>query len=360
MICSYCDFYKMVAKPSLQTEYIDHLIKELELKKPYLKDIQTIYIGGGTPTALPLHLLDFLFYYLHQNIDFTQVKEFTIEGNPNDITEELTELLVKWNVNRVSLGVQTLHKEKLKFLNRSHHEKEVRNAVALLKKAGIKNINADIIFGSPQDNWKLIRSDLTKIINMGVTHLSVYSLILEEKTILYYLFQKNQFQPMNPDTEALLYNKIKGFLKKYGFKQYETSNFALKGKESIHNLTYWNNESYAGIGSGASYYIDYIRYTNIKNLNSYFKGVSTDQLIFEEQIVITKEEQMMEEMMLGLRKTEGVSLRNFQDKYHCTIEEAFPKIKQLIREKKLFIKKNHIIIPESLQFVANSILMEFV
>ncbi|HHU55821.1 MAG TPA: radical SAM family heme chaperone HemW, partial [Acholeplasmataceae bacterium] len=187
-ICTYCDFYKMVAKDSVKTKYVEYLLKELRLKKDLLNDLKTVYIGGGTPTALPLNLLDFFLYHLTKEIDLNSVIEFTIEANPSDITKELVNVLTKYNINRVSLGVQSFNDEKLKFLGRDHDEKTIKKAIKTLQRGGLKNINVDLIYGTPNDSFRKVKKDLKKIINLGAKHISTYSLILEKKTILYHLF----------------------------------------------------------------------------------------------------------------------------------------------------------------------------
>lgn len=359
-VCTYCDFYKMVAKKALKTKYIEYLIKELEMKKKYLVNIKTIYIGGGTPSSLDLNLLDYLFYHLNRLIDFNNIIEFTIEANPLDVTLDFVKLIKKYNVNRISLGVQTFNENKLKFLGRDHTKKDIKKAVKNLKRFKLTNINFDFIYATPNDTFNSIKKDLISAINMGIKHISTYSLILEEKTILYKKYLNNEFVLFNEDIEYKIYHKIRKFLNSNGFYQYEISNFALKNHQSIHNLTYWNNNKYLGIGAGASYYIDNVRYTNIMNLEQYFKGIDDKKLIYKEKNILTEFDQMQEEMILGLRKTSGISIEDFENKYFVDIFEAFPVIKSLLDKKLLKIKKNKIFIPEDKLYLSNAIMENFI
>lgn len=214
VICTYCDFYKMIAKDEVKNKYIDYLIKELELKKDYLNNLKTIYIGGGTPSSLSFDLLEKLFVYLNKFINLDILEEFTIEANPNDITFDKAFLFKKYHINRISLGVQGLNPKKMQILGRTHTEEDVEKAIITLKKAGITNINADIIYGVGDEDFNSIKYDLEKLIKLGIKHISAYSLILEDKTVLKKMYDENKFSLYNEDEESNLYKKIVKFLKK--------------------------------------------------------------------------------------------------------------------------------------------------
>lgn len=375
-ICSYCDFYKMIAKEETKKNYIEYLIKELYQKKNYLKNIKTIYIGGGSPSSLPVNVVDFLLYHISKVVNIDKVSEFTFECNPMDITSELCKVLSKYHVNRVSIGVQSFDKEKLAILSRNylnkedenkfssfrriHTQKDVKKAVRLLQKNGIKNINFDFIYGLNNEKFKDFKKDLTIAINMGITHISTYSLILEDKTILGLLSARGEFKPMDPDYEYKFYTKIQKFLNHAGFNQYEISNFALRKRQSKHNLAYWNNENYIGVGAAASFYIDNVRYTNVMNIKEYCQGVEKEEYKYLEVSYLTKKEQMDEEMMLGFRKVSGVNLRRFEEKFNTTVFDAYPIINKFLEEKLLRLKRNHLYIPKKKMYISNEILINFV
>lgn len=348
----------MVAN-SYKEQYISYLIKEMELKKALFSNIKTIYIGGGTPSSIPLPSLEYLFEQLFTYVNRANILEFTVEVNPIDVNKDLITLFKKYGVNRISLGVQSFDDEKLQFLGRTHNRKQAIQAVKICQKYGIRNINLDLIYATPNDSFKKIKKDLIQAIKLNITHLSTYSLILEEKTILYHQYQKKLYQPFDPDQEYQIYMKLTRFLKSYGFKHYEISNFAKNKYQSRHNMTYWLNQKYLGIGAGASYYIDNIRYTNVMNLKQYFAGIDNRYLNYQEEVELTIKDQMQEEVMLGLRMVKGINLDVFQAKYQKTIEEAFPFINDLIKKKWLKIKKHYLYIPEKMLYLSNSIISEF-
>ncbi|HHX80953.1 MAG TPA: radical SAM family heme chaperone HemW [Acholeplasmataceae bacterium] len=359
-ICTYCDFYKLIAKGERKQKYISHLVKEAEMKKSYFSALKTIFIGGGTPTSLPFNLFDFLLTNLQRLIDFNKIEEFTVEANPNDITPELAELLKTNGVNRISLGIQSFDPEKLESLGRKHTEHDVKKAFSLLRKYGFTNINADIIYGLKGDNFKKVKNDLKKAINYGATHISAYSLILEEKTILMKLHNEGKFERMDEDEEAKLYQNLTSYLKKRGFIHYEISNFSRKNLQCKHNLTYWNNMNYIGIGANSSYYLGNTRYTNINNIDLYCEGIASGTPLYREANVLALEEQMSEEMILGLRKTEGINLTVFREKYGIDAIDAFPIIRNLINLKLLAVKNDNLYIPEKSLYLSNEVLINFI
>ncbi len=359
-ICTYCDFYKMVASEVGKVKYIDYLIKELDLKKELIGSLETIYIGGGTPSCLDINLLDKLFSNLNKYIDPNTLKEYTIEANPNDISISLAHLFKKHSINRVSLGVQGLKEDKLNILGRTHNKADVLNAIQILQDANITNISVDLIYGVGNEKFKDIKEDLKILLKTNIKHLSLYSLILEDKTILKKLYNENKFKLYDEDEEAKLYIKITEFLKKEGFIHYEISNFAKENYESLHNLVYWNNNNYLGLGPSASYYLEDIRYTNIRNLNKYYQGIDNKSLIYEEKIKLTIEEQMSEELIMGLRKIKGINLNNFKTKFNKDIFEVYPVINQLINNKLLKIENDFLFIPEDKLYLSNEVFIKFI
>ncbi len=359
-ICSYCDFYKMVAKDSLKEKYIDYLLKEMQSKQSEFGDLKTIYVGGGTPSSLNLSLLEKFLSGLRECLPFEQIEEFTIEANPNDINTDFLEILSKYGVNRLSLGVQSFNERKLRVLKRGHSRQDVKKAMQLLKDYGFDNVSVDLIFGVGEENYRTVRHDIDLAIRYGAKHLSPYTLIVEEKTILHKLTGEGKFREMNPDREARFYSNIQWHLQKKGFSQYEISNFAKPGYECRHNLVYWNNEPYFGLGAGASGYLGNIRYTNVANLDSYFKGINSNDLVFSETTVLSKTDQMNEELMLGLRKVEGISLEHFQSKFGCNLISTFPVIEKLLSQGLLKFHSDRLHIPIEKLYLSNEVLVNFV
>ena len=359
-VCTYCDFYKMVAKDSWKEKYVDYLLKELEMRKDLLGNIKTVYIGGGTPSSLKLELQTKIFEALKSYINVNDLTEFTIEANPDDITETLVKLWQENGINRISLGIQSLKKKKLKKLGRTHNSKTVKKAIKLITSSGIKNINADLIYGVGNEWFCKIKSDIKKLIRLGITHISTYSLIIEEKTIIKKQLNEGKFKPMDEEKDAKTYQRIRSFLAKKGFVHYEISNFAKPGFESKHNLTYWNNQNYLGLGAGASYYIDDTRYTNIMNLEAYYHGIDNGELNYLELSKLHKEEQMSEHVILGLRKMSGFNIKEFEERFELSVFDAFPIVTEKIENKILELSGDYLKVPADKLYLMNSILVDFV
>ena len=360
-VCTYCDFYKMMAKNDKKSKYIDYLIKELDLRRDHLSNIKTIYIGGGTPTSLNNDLLEKLLKAIEERIDLNKVIEYSIEANPLDLDFDKCNLLNKYHINRVSVGMQSFNDDRLKFLGRTHNKSDAYLAIKNLKKSGIKNINIDLMYGLPNDSFAKFKKDLKEAAKLKVNHISSYALILEEHTKLYNLFKEGKFSELDGDIQANIYYKTNKYLAKHGFNHYEISNYAKSGYESIHNLTYWNNEYYLAIGASGSYYLDNTRYTNINNLKKYYEGIDNNHLEYLEENKLSIKDQMAEEVILGLRKVEGVDIIRFKDKFDISIYEAFGDIiNDLVNRKLLISIDNHLKIPKDKLFVSNAIMSKFI
>lgn len=362
-ICIYCDFYKMIAKVDEKERYITYLIKELHLKKDLLKNIKTVYLGGGTPSNLPINLLEKLFIELNKFIDLSLLKEFTIECNPIDINQNLINLIKKYHINRVSLGVQSFNDLKLSYLKRNHTKEIAINAIKNLQENDIYNINCDFIYGLNLkdqfvDNIEIIKNDLDIAISLNIPHISAYTLIIEDKTILNKFIKENKYQEMNGDIEADIYDYINQYLKDNNYQHYEVSNYALEGYQSTHNLTYWNNDYYLGLGANASYYYDNTRFTNINNLKLYYQGIDNLNLVYSFKEKLSKDDIIYEEVMLGLRKNMGVNKNNFFKRFNCDIISVYNNISKLIENKILVDDGENIFVREDKMYILNEILRE--
>lgn len=346
-ICSYCDFCKMFYNKDLVNKYLLEL--EKEIKENYKNDkIETIYIGGGTPSSLSKEELNKLFSIL-TIIDTSNLIEFTFEVNVNDINEELLRILRENKVNRLSIGVESVNNKYLKLMERCHTKEDVISKINLSKKY-FDNINVDFMYGFNGQTLDELNDDLEFFKSLDVPHISIYSLILEPNTKLYI----NKIRPLDEEMESKMYFYIKDYLEMLGYIHYEVSNFSKEGYHSRHNLVYWNNLEYYGFGLGASGYIDNIRYTNTRSLNNYLKGNYKLESDF-----ITSEVSMENEMILGLRKIAGVSKKIFFSKYNKKIEDVFC-IDKLIKEGLLIDKNGYISIPRDKLYLQNSILVNFI
>ena len=347
-ICSYCDFCKQFYNETNVKKYLESL-KE-EIKDRYHDDVlDTLYIGGGTPSSLNMKELNELFDIIKM-LDLSNIKEFTFECNVNDITEELINFLYKNKVNRISIGIESFDKEKLKFMERFSDYDDVKRKIEMIRRIGINNINVDLMYAIPGETLKILKNDLNLILKLKPDHISTYSLILEEYTKL----SLKNIVPIEEEVELEMYNYIRKKLKSKKYNHYEVSNFSLSNKESIHNLNYWNNEEYYGFGLGAHGYIDGIRYENTKNFNKY----SELNFVSKQEIVGIREKQE-NELMLGLRKINGINLVDFFNKYEVNMQDVFP-VKPLLKNKDLIYKNGNIFINPERIYVMNEILLKLI
>ena len=322
-ICDYCDFTKLQYFRNFAVSYLKALKEEIDGYQ--IKDLKTIYVGGGTPTALE----DDLFEELLEIIDpYTDgVKEYTFEANPESLSINKIQMLKAHKVNRVSIGVQTTDDKILKMVNRDHSFKQVKDAISNLKEVGIDNINVDLILGLPHTSKIVLRKDIKNVLSLDIKHISCYGLTVNPHTTL---FNKG-FKEPEGDVLRSFYDIVEEELVKNGFIHYEVSNWTKPGYQSEHNLTYWRNEQYYGCGLGASGYIDETRYKNTINLSQYLNRVFVNE---KEQV--SEKDKRTYQIMLNLRTTEGLDASFVRDK-----EE---KINSLISSG-LLIKKGQKLVP---------------
>lgn len=316
-ICHYCDFNKVLMQGQPVDDYLTALEKEIKItiSKTPIDQMQTIFVGGGTPTSLNeqqlFRLVEMINHYLPVGKDY----EYTFEANPGDLTREKLQILKDAGVNRISLGVQTFNDELLKRIGRVHCKRDVLKAVEALKNLEFKNISIDLMFSLPGQTIADFRDTLKTAFLLDIPHYSAYSLIIEPKTVFYNLMKKQKLHTPGEDAEAEMYELLMVEMDKHGHQQYEISNFSRPGFESRHNLTYWNNEEYFGFGAGAHSYVNGWRQANIGPLKKYMDHLWEEKLPVFEKNKLTKAEQMEEEMFLGLRKAEGVSVSTFSEKF---------------------------------------------
>ena len=302
-ICDYCDFAKLQYFHFFAEEYLNALYNELNSRVTN-KQLKTIYIGGGTPTSLD----DLQFERLLKMVEpySKSVEEYTVEVNPESLSLSKIKLLKKYGVNRVSIGVESTDDKILKSINRKHTFADVIKAVNLLKKNGIDNINLDLIIGLPNVSEKMLLKDIKNILSLEPTHVSCYSLTVHEHTV----FHINGIEEPVEEFAYEAYKNINSLLEDSGFIHYEVSNWSKPVYQSKHNLTYWRNEQYYGIGLAASGYIGDIRYKNTTNFQHYISGKND---IDSEQV--SSKDDMEYEIMLRLRTNEGNNLLDFKDKF---------------------------------------------
>jgi putative oxygen-independent coproporphyrinogen III oxidase len=331
-ICYYCDFAKVYIKNQPVDDYITALLAEVAAEK--ITSLKTLYIGGGTPTALSAEQLDKLLSGLTQGLDLAALQEFTVEANPGDLSDEKIAVLKKNHVNRVSLGVQTFNDKLLKKIGRSHSAQDVFDNVAKLKAAGFDNITIDLIYALPGQTMADVKQDVAHVMSLDLPHVALYSLILENHTIFMNKMRRGRLDLPSEDTDFEMYNYIIDSLQAAGFEHYEISNFGKAGYESAHNLMYWDNAEYYGFGAGASGYVDGVRYKNHVPIHHYLEHA--DKQVVKEKL--TLKEQMEEELFLGLRKKSGVNTQQFSDKFNQDFEALYGPTVAALRDKQLLEK----------------------
>lgn len=361
-ICKYCDFYKMVVSRSLQEKTINYIIEEMKLRELSKYQIDTIYIGGGSPSSLDDDLLDKLLFNLSQLTNFDELKEFTIEFNPNDITIDKVKILQKYQVTRVSIGIQTFNNNLLNTLGRIPFVsfEELSEKIKLLNMYDIKNINVDLIYAIPGEVIDDITDDLNNMMRLPITHLSCYSLILEERSILYYEYTHNKIKLIDETLDEKMYEKINEVLEKNNFIHYETSNFSKPGFNSLHNLIYWHRDDYLGIGPGASSSIGNHRFTNTHNLNEYFLGIDNKNIKYAEDIIDSKKDEQELMVMMNLRLSEGINKKRYLERFNEDVKDTFPSILELLKEGLLEETTDTIRIPLKYFYISNYIIVKII
>ncbi|MBR7553340.1 radical SAM family heme chaperone HemW [Allobacillus sp. GCM10007491] len=343
-ICHYCDFAKMYYNQSLADDYLKALDKEMEL---YIgkqqKTVRTIYIGGGTPTSLNPKQLTTLMKSILTYFNVDKVEEFTIEANPGEFTEEHVKVMKEFGVNRVSLGVQVLDDEYLKQMNRLHTVEEVNQAVHLLQHHDLTNISMDFIYALPDQTLDHFKQTLTQAISYDLPHYSSYALQIEPRTVFHMRHQQGKLNKPPEETEADMLITLMDMMENNGLNHYEISNYAKKGFESQHNLTYWSNATYYAFGSGAHGYLNDERYVNYRPVNHYIKAINDGKKPILHVDDITKREKIEEEMFLGLRRRSGVSDTLFQLKYSISLFDIYRKeIERLSQKEWIYYDKDTI------------------
>lgn len=342
-ICTYCDFCKIFYNKKYINDYLNNL--EQEIKVRYKSEIvNTIFIGGGTPSSLDdeelIRLMNIIeIFKLNDNY------EFTVECNIESITENKLKIMKKYGVNRISIGVESFDNSIIKLLGRNHTKKDVYNKMEMVKRY-FSNINIDLIYAA-YDDINILKSDIDCFLKLDIPHISTYSLIIEDNTML----KINGMKNIDEDIDYEMYKYIEDTLEKNDYIHYEISNYAKNGYQSKHNLVYWNNEEYYGFGLSSTSYINNERITNTKNLRKYLNGEYLDTSVYED-----KDIRMENEIMLGLRKLDGINLDRFKDKFNVSLEDIY-NIDNLVRNGYLIRDNNCIKIDKKYMYISNEIIV---
>jgi len=317
-------------------KYVDYLIKEIEINsnKDYL--VTSIFIGGGTPSCLKAGEISRILNAIYNNFVVEANCEITIECNPNSFTSLKAEEYKKCKINRISFGLQSSNNKLLKLINRVHSKKDFINAINLARSCGFNNLSADILLGIPNQKICDVKNTLKLLIKLKINHISCYSLILEENTKLYKLVHENKLKLPSEEKTIKMYDLSVDYLKKHRIYRYEVSNFAKKGFECMHNLTYWNLGNYLGLGLNSHSKINNIRFENFEGFNDYYEAINKNLKPIKNSYNLSSGEQKEEFIMLGLRKSAGINLNDYFNLFNERLE--------IVKAKEInFLLKNNFI-----------------
>ncbi|MGM9847078.1 MAG: radical SAM family heme chaperone HemW [Muribaculaceae bacterium] len=363
--CAYCDFFSAPSMLTKQKDYIKALLKELELRKNEVPNpFSTIYIGGGTPSILDSETLNLLFAGLSSYIN-DNIKEFTIEVNPEDVSENLIKTFSANGVNRISMGIQSFDDDTLKLISRRHNSQKAANAINIIKSFNL-NFSCDLIYGLPSDNSHkksndLFEYSLDKLLSFAPPHISAYLLSFEKGTQIYSQREKGLISEISDEEAEEAYKYLCDTLRNAGYNHYEISNFALPGKEALHNSNYWNYTPYLGLGCSAHSFDGTLRRYNPNNIPQYISSILNNN----KTIFITEETDDIERyndlIITSLRTAAGLNIKLIENSFPEFIQEYFHKeSRKMISSGLLLIKKNVIYIPEDNWLTSDYILRNLI
>lgn len=359
--CLYCDFPSFARKDHLRKAYIEALNKEIiSLREKHNNlEINTIFIGGGTPSVLEADELECLLKEVAK-LNMAKDIEYSMECNPGNLTEEKLEVMKKYGVNRISMGLQAKQDNLLKGLGRIHNYKTFKENFLLAKKVGFNNINVDLMFGLPNQRLNEWEETLREIISLEPAHISAYSLIIEEGTAFYNLYENDKLKLPTEEEERKMYHLAKKILDENGFNQYEISNYAKERKECRHNLAYWNMDNWIGVGSAAASYINGKRIKNISSVEEYINSINEKGEAVEEIINNSKNDNIEEFMFMGLRKINGIDENEFKNRFSMNINDVYGEILNKYIDEGLLIRESgRIFLSEKGIEISNIIMADF-
>lgn len=358
--CNYCSFISSFKNEEIINKYIDCLIEEIKINRTKTKvGVDTIFIGGGTPSILNIIQLEKLLSAIRKYIIIVEPLEYTFECNPESLNYEKLILLQKYGVNRLSIGLQTANDSELKLLGRSHDYKQFLQAYRLANEAGFNNISIDLMFAFPKQTMQSFENTLRLVTKLKPTHISCYSLIIEEDTKIALSINQNKLQEIEEDVYINMYRFSIDFFEKEGYHQYEISNFAKNGYESKHNIGYWTHKNYLGLGVAAHSYIDRIRFSNTENINTYITRLQERKSPIEHSESISDLEIFEEIIMLEIRMNTGINLDKLKAEFDVN-DEFTSRVNKLISRGLLEESSSHIKLTQEGRELCNTVILELV
>jgi len=361
--CNYCDFPSFPGMEHYFKGYTKALCREIETVSAKYPDsvIDTVFFGGGTPSVLPANLVSEIIDALYRNFDVAENAEISIEVNPGTVTPEKAETYKEININRISIGLQSASNSLLRFMGRIHTEEMFEECIGIFRKYGFGNINADVIFGVPGQTMEDWQKTINLVLEKGVTHVSCYSLKIEEDTPWYELNKKGELPRADEDLEREMYYWAIKRLNDAGFKHYEISNFAKPGFECRHNMKYWTCKPYLGFGAAAHSYIDDMRYSNTENPAEYISRICEGKSPVKTREEIGADEKLSERFILGLRLIDGVDLKKIEREFGSEALRKYDGRIKILEEKALVSTENGMLKLTNLGLdFANQVWVEFI
>ncbi|MBT5868736.1 MAG: radical SAM family heme chaperone HemW [Nitrospinaceae bacterium] len=360
--CGYCDFNSHPENQAEAEVYISALLAEIDHYAVKLKEkkVPTVFFGGGTPTILPPDHLDKILGRVKNRFDLTQNCEISIEANPATVECETLEQIRLSGFNRISIGVQSFDAEELKLLERVHNQEEIHTTVDRARQAGFNNLSLDLMFSLPGQSPEKWKSHLQQAVNKKPDHLSAYGLTIEPATSFFKMQERGLLQLPHEDIQLEMLETTIGFLQSAGYEHYEISNYAKSGYECQHNLNYWNNGEYLGLGAGASSYLNGERFKNINLPSRYIREVQVGGTAVESTERLEPLHAMGETIMLGLRQLKGISIENFENRFQVSFNTVYGKVlAPLLEERLITLNQNRMALSRKGLFIADSVILKF-
>ena len=360
--CGYCDFNSHPDNQEESAHYVEALLKELKFYSTSLKSysIPTVFVGGGTPTILPPLQLKNILDTVRQNFNLTSGCEITIEANPATIKLETLQKIRAAGYNRISIGVQSFDEKELQLLERVHNEEEIHSTVHRARSANFENLSMDLMFALPDQTIEKWQSHLKQAIAKNPDHLSTYNLTIEPATAFFKLHEKGKLCLPHEDIQLEMYKTTIQVLEDAGYSQYEISNFSKPGMESQHNINYWNNGEYLGVGAGASSYLNGERFKNINSPSISIREIETKANAIDTRERLEPLQAMGETLMLGLRLLKGISIDVFEKRFQVSFQKVYGKaVEPLLNQELITINQNRIALSRKGLFLADSVILKF-
>lgn len=360
--CGYCDFNSHPENLEESEVYVSALLSEIGHYSTKLtgKTVSTVFFGGGTPTILPAASLDKLLNNVKNHFNLSSDCEITVEANPATVKQETLEQIHSSGFNRISIGVQSFSADELKLLERVHNEEEIHTTVDRARQAGFDNLSLDLMFGLPGQSPEKWKSNLRKALEKKPDHISAYSLTIEPATSFFKLHERGLLQLPAEETQLEMFQNTIDTLQSAGYEQYEISNYARPGFESRHNLNYWDNGEYLGLGAGASSYLNGERFKNTNLPSRYIREVQAGGSAVESTEKLAPLHAMGETIMLGLRRLKGIAINDFENRFQISFKKVYGKvIDPLLDEGLITLNQTHMALSRKGLYLADSVILKF-